>query len=423
MEKRSWCLIFDNTKGRHSWREYQEMMAHDVAYQLVQQWAKDPRPLAEADIKNLNKIILSQPFWKDAITPDGQTTRRLITIGEYKQQPNSVRLTNGEMFEYASLTDTPILMGELVQWYNAQTKNDAAHPDFQDWLFRHTRSTLENEAHPLLLAALLHYKFVRIHPFDDGNGRIARLLMNYVLLTIGLPAVVIKSADKKNYLRALNTADAGDTQTFVNYIGEQLIWSLELTIKAAKGENVEEMNDLDKELVLLQKQLAEKTVLTVQATPEIVVETFYQNLVPLFIMLEEKLNTLAPYFFEIQRDLQIQVWGKQSTAHGIPMNSDEWYNYFAEPYDKYLIKTNERVNNIRYSYILRGFKSSIAANNYTVYIETVFSDYNFTIQPSVGEINSFQFPYEYQLSKEEMQKIITPLIKQIIEQIKNISRT
>ena len=156
-------LIFDQTKGNHTLREYEEMQAHDVALRLVQQLARDQeQPISEADIKELNKIILVRPFWKDAITPDGQQTRRQITVGEYKKYPNSVRLANGELFEYVSPTDTPIKMGELIRWFREECT--------------------KREMHPLELAALLHYKFVLIHPFDDGNGRISRLLMNYVLL-------------------------------------------------------------------------------------------------------------------------------------------------------------------------------------------------------------------------------------------------
>ena len=70
-------LIFGDTKGSHSMRELEEMKAHDAAYHLVEEWAKDKeRPLTEQNIKNLNEIILVQPFWKDAITPDGQKIGR-----------------------------------------------------------------------------------------------------------------------------------------------------------------------------------------------------------------------------------------------------------------------------------------------------------------------------------------------------------
>ena len=228
-------LIFDDTKGSHTLREYEEMKAHDVAYNLVNEWAKDSEhPLNEKFIKDLNEIILVRPFWKDAITPDGQKTRRQIKVGEYKEFPNSVRLQNGEMFEYTSPTETPILMGELIQWYkNAVEKN---------------------EFHPVVLAALFHYKFVCIHPFDDGNGRVSRLLMNYVLIKNNLPPIVIKSAEKRHYLSALNRADTGNIEEFIKYIGEQLIWSLELSIKAAKGENIDEPEDFDKKLAILKQE-------------------------------------------------------------------------------------------------------------------------------------------------------------------------
>ena len=229
-------LIFGDTRGRHSMREYEEMKAHDAAYHLVEEWSKEKdRPLTEQNIKNLNEIILVSPFWKEAITTDGQPTRRQIKVGNYKEYPNSVRLANGEIFEYASPTDTPILMNELMEWYRSE----------------------KNGLHPITLAAMFHYKFVRIHPFDDGNGRVARLLMNYVLLKNGFPPVIIKSADKANYLDTLHDADVGNYEPFINYIAEQLIWSLEITIKASKGENIEEPEDLDKKLFLLENELKE----------------------------------------------------------------------------------------------------------------------------------------------------------------------
>ncbi len=231
-------LIFGKTAGQHEWREYEEMEAHDVAFRMIQEWAADEeRPLTEMAIKNLNQTLLVKPYWKDAETQDGQQTRRQIKVGDYKEHPNHVRLQNGEIFYYATPAETPIQMGELISWYR---KEDEA-----------------KDLHPVALAALLHYKFVRIHPFDDGNGRISRLLMNYVLLRYALPPVVIKSVDKKGYLFALNRADAGDIEAFITYIAEQLIWSLELYIKAAKGESQDEPGDLDKKLLLLKRKLGE----------------------------------------------------------------------------------------------------------------------------------------------------------------------
>ena len=222
-------LLFDKTKGNHEYREYEEMKAHDVAFEMVKELAKEPdRPLTEATIKNLNKILLVRPYWKEAITDDGQPTKRLIDVGDYKKYPNHVRLKNGEKFYYASPEETPIKMGELMEWL---------------------RSTeVSGEISPVELAAVLHYKFVLIHPFDDGNGRISRLLMNYVLLKNGLQPAVIRSDDKKAYLFALNQADTGDLLPFVDYIGKCESSALELAIRAAKGESLEEDDDLQKEI-------------------------------------------------------------------------------------------------------------------------------------------------------------------------------
>lgn len=232
-------IIFDKTTGNHEMREYEEMKSHDVAFELIKEWAVDiERPLTEMAIKNLHEILLVKPYWKKAQTPDGQSTRRLITVGDYKEQANSVRLQNGEVFNYTSPEETPIQMGELIQWYRNEE--------------------IKNELHATELAALFHYKFVRIHPFDDGNGRLSRLLMNYILFKNDLPPIIIKSADKKNYLFALNQADTGNLGAFVKYIETQMVWSLELSIKAANGESLEEPEDLDKKLNLLKRKLGHK---------------------------------------------------------------------------------------------------------------------------------------------------------------------
>lgn len=98
---------------------------------------------------------------------------------------------------------------------------------------------------------MAHHEFALIHPFDDGNGRVARLLTNYMLLKKGLPPLVVPSVRKKDYLKALERADAGDPGLLADFFAEQLIASLELGIRAAKGESLEPPRDIDKEIELL----------------------------------------------------------------------------------------------------------------------------------------------------------------------------
>ena len=270
-------LLFDETHGSRPMRDYEEMKAHDVAFQKIKEWAADTEtPLTEQDIKNLNQIILVQPFWKDAITPDGQPTRRQITVGNYKTQPNSVRLPNGELFEYTAPQEVPIQMQALMEWYRDE----------------------QTALHPVTLAAMFHYKFVCIHPFDDGNGRVSRLLMNYVLLAHKLPPVVIKSSDKQNYLHALHLADTGQYEAFIRYIAEQVVSSLEMAIKAAKGESIEEPDDLDKEIALLARQLQHQET---YKTPQQVLNVFHWAQQKLLAPCEAVLQKFDKLFQEKKR--------------------------------------------------------------------------------------------------------------------------
>ncbi|HLO55484.1 MAG TPA: Fic family protein [Saprospiraceae bacterium] len=253
-------------------RELDEMRAHDAAFEMIKEWATDPsREINQNDIRELNRIILVKDFYKDAIDLNGNPTRKKIKVGEYKEFPNSVLLQNGEVFHYADPIEVPALMGELMDWYR----------DEKDGL------------HPITLAGVFHHKFVLIHPFDDGNGRISRLLMNYILMRHGYPPVVIKSSNKDKYLNALRLADAGDMESFITYIAEQAEWSLEITIKAAKGESIEEANDWEKELAMLSKR--EDTIpslRTVENTIERNQDSIFPMLRQLYKVIEEKFTPL-----------------------------------------------------------------------------------------------------------------------------------
>jgi hypothetical protein len=139
------------------------------------------------------------------------------------------------MFYFASPEETPGRMTDLVDWYRAEE----AAPTM----------------HPVALAAEFHYRFVRIHPFDDGNGRMSRLLMNLILMRHGYPMTVIQAADRNGYLAALAEADSSEPEPFLHFIIENVESSLRLMIRAARGESIDEPSDLDKKLALLKKQV------------------------------------------------------------------------------------------------------------------------------------------------------------------------
>jgi Fic family protein len=76
------------------------------------------------------------------------------------------------------------------------------------------------------LAAIFHHRFVAIHPFDDENGRLGRILMNLILMRKCYPPAIVKLKDRDSYYFALNNANAGDYNLIVEYIADSLKNSL-----------------------------------------------------------------------------------------------------------------------------------------------------------------------------------------------------
>ncbi|MCL1969778.1 MAG: Fic family protein [Bacteroidetes bacterium] len=232
-------LLFGDTIGNASIQDYEEMKAHNVGLEFMKAEAKDKnRMLSEHFIRALNQTILVRDFYKTS--RDG-AYRYKINVGVYKTRPNSVITPTGEVFDYASPEETPSLMGDLVEWYRNEEQN----------------GKLKVEE----LAALFHYRYIRIHPFDDGNGRIARLLVNYIFLRHNYPMLVIRADDRQNYLKVLHQCDLltgktpyngvhatlKQTKPLVDYISAVLENKLTALIKLAKGEISELIEAIDDE--------------------------------------------------------------------------------------------------------------------------------------------------------------------------------
>lgn len=230
-------ILFGITAQGKPLKDHFEITGHNEAINWVLDLVKGETELTEVFIRELHTLLLKESSWKEAVTPDGKATRRKIEVGKYKTQPNHVITITGETFYFATPEETPVKMQELVEW------------------FREEKS--KSDVNPIILAALFHYKFIRIHPFDDGNGRVARILMNFILMQFGFPPVIIKTEDKENYYAVLRLADADQLGPFIEYITANLLRSLEIMIRGARGEEIEEPEDLDKELALLEKRLRE----------------------------------------------------------------------------------------------------------------------------------------------------------------------
>jgi len=141
-------------------------------------YMKEMRELSEQNIKKLHFLVM-----KNILTEE---------VGEYRTVP--VRIS-GSRIQPPFPIDVPEEIKGLLSWYN---KN--------------------RNLHPFELACLLHIKFEKIHPFRDGNGRVGRLIMNFVLLKAGYPLLDIKVAKKLAYYKTLEAAQVGRKyKGFIDY--------------------------------------------------------------------------------------------------------------------------------------------------------------------------------------------------------------
>lgn len=176
--------------AQHDLREIYEARNHDRAYQLIETWAKQMqrRTLTERDILNLHATILTD-IDRDA----GRFRSERVRIAGTGFIPPS-----REKFEW--------LLPEMLTLAS------------------------RSDIHPLLQSAELHYNLVAIHPFHDGNGRTARLLMNDHLLTRNLPPVVIRVDRRGEYLSALDDANRGNLLPFATHVAVSAISSIQLLL-------------------------------------------------------------------------------------------------------------------------------------------------------------------------------------------------
>lgn len=181
-------LMFGKVTGEGDLKDYVDMKASEVGMVMVQEEANlREQPLTQNFIRQLHKTLLREDYTVYRTLPGGITTSYVIHAGQYKTRPNSVITRYGDCFEYASPEETPALMADLVEWYN--------------------EAEASGKYSPVELAALFHYRYIRIHPFEDGNGRIARLMVNYILARHDWPMIVVRSRIKQDYLEALHQSD------------------------------------------------------------------------------------------------------------------------------------------------------------------------------------------------------------------------
>ncbi|GHV08823.1 cell division protein Fic [Spirochaetia bacterium] len=185
------------TIGNKTLKEHFEAINHKEGIQYLYEFIEKKMELEEKVILEIHRLILKNIDDSEA---GAYRKTNVMILRAVHLPPSSVKV--------------PGLMQEFMEWYY---HNEGKMPAAE-------------------LAAWVHHKLVYIHPFIDGNGRTARLIMNLILLQYGYPPAVILNMDRKKYYRVLKEADRERYNNYFDFIGRSIERSLLIYLNAFKSQ-------------------------------------------------------------------------------------------------------------------------------------------------------------------------------------------
>ncbi|MFA6305488.1 MAG: Fic family protein [Candidatus Gracilibacteria bacterium] len=215
-------------------KDYLEAKNHAEAIDGLYEIIQEKRKITEGLIKEIHFVLMRDVNFTYAQGARKSLIQKQMHAGTYKIQPNHVLTLSGKIHYYTDPLHVKDEMEKLIKQLN------------------------ENKSlHPIELAAMFHHKFVQIHPFDDGNGRLARLLMNLIIMKNGYPPCIIRNQKRREYIKTLELADTKkDFSFFLNFVAEEFINTLEkiLAILEQKTtvEYPETSNKIQREKIIME---------------------------------------------------------------------------------------------------------------------------------------------------------------------------
>lgn len=154
------------------------------------------RQLSTSYIKQLHQALTQHQRTTAAKDSFGQMIEVELLRGDWKKLPNNPTKSDGSIHEFCPPEQVGSEMDQLIAWHQEH---------------------LENQVPPEVEAAWLHHRFTQIHPFQDGNGRMARTLASLIFLRAGLFPLVVHRDERDGYIDALEKADQGQMESLVQF--------------------------------------------------------------------------------------------------------------------------------------------------------------------------------------------------------------
>ncbi len=232
----SFYLLRGLTAKGKSLEEHLEISNHRDAITFLEEILKDKKfKLTEKLIREIHKILFKGIEYIKIGIP-GRENLVPINAGSYKSADNHVLKADGTIHYYAPAVGVSGEMEKLISFWEKYYK----------------------KLHSIEMAANIHYEINRIHPFTDGNGRVARLVMNLVLLQNGYPPVIIKNEEKEKYYDSLEKADNGNLKPFIQIIKTEVLKTINFILRILEGKGPSTQKKHPLYFIRKEKKLSQK---------------------------------------------------------------------------------------------------------------------------------------------------------------------
>lgn len=250
------------------------LKSHFDAMDFIFDLVKNERPLSITFIKQLHQLITKHQEHTTAINSLGQKVNIGLLKGEFKSHENNPQREDGKIIKYCPPVHVVSEMDKLIQIHS---------------------ELLEKKVNPIVISAWVHHAFTQIHPFQDGNGRIARLLASLILIRGNLFPFTVKRDEKVAYINALEKADDNNPQDLVSFFSNVQKRNIEnaLNYKSEKSEaSIEEVAKLfNQKIDVLSSRIREKRQNTLEKNRKLI----FDNIYSLLGVIRQELYMIIPY--------------------------------------------------------------------------------------------------------------------------------
>jgi Fic family protein len=387
-------VMMDNvTINGKPFKDVAEMRGHDKEVLDIFKIGKGEVRISESRIKEMHKTIMHE---------DDPENKKLI--GKWKTDDNYVLNYKNERIDFLPHAEVPDEIHKLLNETNAEI--DA---------FYHKK---KQSKHPALIAFDFHLRYLSIHPFYDGNGRTGRLLLNLLLISFGYPPIILSSKSRDSYNKTLTEIQGygANPEDLYVMLGELLTQSQQLTIDAIAGKNIEDEDDIDKEITLWKAKLDADENEVIERSEEVVKRIYSQSIRQIFTQFISKMKQFDELFLSVEYS---NVLGNQGAICNELEYFEQWVNGELED------NTHGTEDRITLSVRHKAFKKN--GNNpfdTSTSLSFLFKRYNYGLEDKKGRINqAYTKLYSENYTKDEASEIVTENIKQFFDYLKDLKKS